>query len=109
MPRVVVDTAAASEELVAAPGDGRFIRIIGAILTADGPTDLSLDGGDTVILPLTIGATGGGGAVVPPSDQWGFDLPVNTALNLTNSASAGVQGSVTYSVLGKPVLSPPRS
>lgn len=109
MPRVVISTTSASEELIAAPSSGS-IRVLGVILTAVAATDVSLvDGDGGVILPLTIGSSGGGGAVVEPRDDWQMDLPPGKALDITNSASVKLRGILTYRLIGTTPNNPPRS
>ncbi len=99
MPSVPFNTSDASTEIVPAPGAGRFIRIQGLIVTAGGPTNVTFGADGTDVLPLAIGSEGGGGAVIPPSDNWQFDLPVGEPLLLTLSDAINVRGSLVYRVI----------
>lgn len=96
-----IDTAsAATADIVAAPGAGKFIRVHGYALTASGATEFRLkDGAGTVLGGLASPANGN--AVGMGLDKEGyFDLPDDSALQGTNSAAVRVIGHVSYSIRG---------
>lgn len=100
MPFQKINTFAPSTEILPALTGGKFYRLVGFFITVNGPADITFLGGATEVVPLTVNADGGGGAVVPPYEEWAIDLPMNTALNLALSETVTAKGGVTYRVIG---------
>lgn len=101
MPCVPIDTSASGDTaLAAAPGPGRFHRVLAVDLTADGDTTVSLRGGSAVVWK-TYGTAGDSvGIVLPESRDRQLDCPPDQPLVLNNSDAVPIAGSVTYATLG---------
>lgn len=89
-------------ELVAAPGAGKSIQLLGFTLSAAGTVVASLQDSEGTPLNLTRHALiNGSQAVAPPSAEWQWVCGANTALRLNLSGAVFTYGSVTYRVVGE--------
>lgn len=97
MPSVAFSSSTDGATLVAAPGVGKRIELLGFLVTATDTVQISFDSNTT---PLTyVEAVAGGGALLPPSTQHGLICAENVALKLGLSAAETVSGHVTYRVV----------
>lgn len=99
-------TGSGDSTIIAAPTiTGQFIRVMHYHFSSDRPTTVTIKGGsETVDICYATNASGGG--IATPEYTGGiFDLPVNTALVLNNSAVANVGGAGKYVIKG-PVSNP---
>lgn len=98
MPSVVINVAAAATTpLVAAPGAGKWIRVLGYVLYAGGTVNATLkSAGNALTGPFPLKDQGRVQAPETP-DGW-FDCNQNEALNLVTDAASQVSGHLKYQV-----------
>lgn len=94
----VSETASGRNELVAAQGAGKRIRLLAWSLTLNGACNLRWESGTTDKSGLFI--FGGAGLWEPPTFQPLLLMDDNEALNLNMSASVTVSGAIWYEVVG---------
>lgn len=95
-------TKTTTDELLAAPGAGKFYRILGyQLMGADTEATCELRSGSTAKATIHTPASGVGGISCPPGKEPYFDCAVNEALNLnTGGASGSFAVGVQYAILG---------
>lgn len=84
--------------VVAAPTNGKRIRITGYELTSAGSNTIVFKDGTTALsgaMPLIAGSRLG----VPPDEKPAFETRANTAFNVTLSAAVQVAGYFTYQLV----------
>lgn len=105
MPRVIVNiSATGDQQLVAAPPQGQFIRVLGGELSAVAAQSLVLlkSGANTAIW-RTVGLnTANSNVQIAVDSQNTIDCTPGEALNINNAASGNVSGSLEYVILGRP-------
>lgn len=97
-------STATTTAIVAAPGAGKRIAVVGLHLQADGTTTLNLKNGTTSLTGAVPQVAGGGwvlplGCNDPMGKNFWFICDENTALNLTNGIAVNVAGSVIYRII----------
>lgn len=100
MPTILVDTSTDGDTLVAAPGAGKFIRIVGCDLTSNGAVTVSLKSNTTTKWKTYATTNAGGGAVLPLDESRDLDCDLNEPLKIGLSAVVAVAGSLTYAIKG---------
>src|SRR5271154_4786167 len=105
MPTVPFSTSSDSSQLVAAPGKGQFIRVIGGDFSSSAAAStVSLKSGSTVIWESAALAGSSGGRIALNVDkERTIDCAPGTALNLGTSSTT-ITGSVEYVVMGTPLI-----
>jgi hypothetical protein len=105
MPSLVVNSSTDGQQLVAAPGARRFIRVIGLDLTAGSAVaPVSLKSNNTTVIWETqaMGGSSAGGIVLNVDRERTIDCNPNESLNLGLNTSVTVQGTIEYIILGPP-------
>ena len=95
----VAISMSASGQVIAAPGDGKRIKVLGYVVVATTAVTVRFDSGTT---PLT-GAMpfGANGGAAPAVDGVGwFECAENEALNITLGSGVAIGGHVRYTVEG---------
>lgn len=100
MPTILVDTSADGDTLVAAPGAGKRVRVVGCDLTANAAVTTTLKSNTTTIWKTYATTNAGGGAVLPLDVNRDMDCGDNEALKIGLSSAAAVAGSLTYRIIG---------
>lgn len=99
-------SGAGDTTLVAAPGPGKFIRVLHYHLTAGSPTVCRFYSGasdDGTLKDIVYSTNASGGGISTPNYQTPlFDCGVNEPLTLNLSDAANVGGAGQYSVYGSP-------
>jgi len=103
MPSVPINkSTTTSAELVAAPGEGKFIRVMGFSYEVD--PDQENSNTVTFLSAATVKHAptwpAGGGEARDAGPDGIFDCAPNEALNMSLSAAIAVKGSLTYVVKG---------
>ena len=88
-------TGTTAQTVVAAPGAGYRIRVLGFVLTSSGTGVVSVKGGGTVLSAVVMP----GGAVMPPAAGWNMVASENVALTVVcDTAGVVTKGHLTYIV-----------
>ena len=96
MPSVHLNTTT-SQEVVAAPGAGKRVRVLGFDIGAAGTVAPELRSAATAIWSSNMVA--GGQAGHECSDEWQLDCAANEALNLVSAGGVNLRGSLTYCII----------
>lgn len=98
MPTAVIDEDTDGEILIAAPGAGKQIRILGWDVTGADAVEVSFKSNTDVLWKtLAVGAAGSG-IVIPMNVDRDTHCATNTALTIGLSGSVRVVGSIDYCV-----------
>lgn len=94
---VINPSTATDTPVVAAPGEGLYIKVLSILAIAAGANNLTFKSANTAKSPvLALGANGG--FVAPFQQEGWFDCNQNEALNLTTSAAQATGVLVKYRV-----------
>lgn len=102
MPNAAISASSAgANQILAAPGAGKYYRITGYVLKVKSANDVKFQSAATNLTGLMGLNSTDSGLVAPPNtpDGW-FDTNNNEALNLNLSAATLVGGHVSYRVMG---------
>lgn len=107
MPDFLINASGSGDTtLIAAPGAGKFIRVLHYHVTADRPVTAKFYSGSssTGTLKDSVYSTNvsGGGISTPYSPDGVINCGVNEPLTLNSSVAANVGGAGEYTVKGKP-------
>jgi hypothetical protein len=92
-----VESGDATSEIIAAPTDGKAIRVLGYVLTVSASTTLQWKSGSTAksgVMSLSTGISSPGHV-----DSRSFQCAANQALNLTSTGAVTVGGHLTYQLV----------
>lgn len=100
----VTMSTATTTAIVAAPGAGKRIAVVGLTLQVDGVTTLQLKNGSTNLTGAQPQVAGGGwvlplGCNDPMGKNFWYVCDENAALNLTNGQAVNVGGSIIYRII----------
>lgn len=109
MPTIHINTSTNGDVLIPAPGERKFIRVLGFDLTAANNVTVSLRSNTTPIWSTNaMVATGtdpsGSGIVIKVSELHDLDCQLNQPLTIGLSSSVNVRGSLTYTIYGPPIV-----
>lgn len=95
-------TATTTTELLAAPGAGKFYRILGyQLMGKDADATCQLRSGSTAKATVLTPASGVGGISCPPGKEPYFDCTANEALNFNSGGvTATFAVNIQYAILG---------
>lgn len=89
-------TADGDNTVIAAPGAGKQITVIGYAINANAPGVVTIQDTANVVV-ASFELTDGGGVTYAGSFECpAFDLPVNTGLELSNAVGMDTLGHITY-------------
>ena len=83
-------------EVIAAPGAGKAIEILGATVSSDAVNSAFLEHGATLVAKAYL-AAGGTAVLISQSSQ--VLVPENTALTLTSTAAANLTIAILYRIV----------
>lgn len=96
----VAASGSGANEIVAAPGTSRQIRVTGYVLVGAGAVTAKWVGGSTDKSGTMLFAAASNVAAPQTDPRWGwFDCGDNAALNLTLNTTVAVNGHVLYEVV----------
>lgn len=92
-----VEVGDATSEIIAAPTDGKAIRVLGYVLTVSAATTIVWKSGSTAKSGTMTVSTG----ISSPGsiDSRSFQCAANSALNLTTTGAVTVGGHLTYQLV----------
>jgi hypothetical protein len=96
-------TKTETAELLAAPGAGKFYRVLGyQIMGSDSEATIQLRSATTPKATVLTPATGVGGISCPPGKEPYFDCAANEALNLNTGGGTALTLAINvqYAILG---------
>lgn len=94
----IAASASGNNELVAAPGAGRFIRVLGYSLSSQGNVDVEFRSSNTTKVKYYLGTHTN---IARFDSEFVFDCAENEALNLNLSGVVAVGGEVRYALVGR--------
>lgn len=97
--RKTIASSAASIDLIAAPGTGKRINILGLSLEAAGVTTITLNSGSTE-QARNIFKTNDPAWVLPISPDAWIECAANEKFNIGNSGPVQLAGVVVYTIIG---------
>lgn len=98
MPSALIDTSTDGAVLVAAPGAGKQIRLLGWNITGAGDVEVSFKSGSSVLWTTLATGADGSGIVVPMNTDRDLHCDTNVALTIDLSSAVRVVGSVDYCI-----------
>ena len=98
MPSALIDTSTDGAILVAAPGAGKQIRLLGWNIVGAGDVEVSFKSGSTVLWTSLATNADGSGIVIPMDTDRDLHCNTNEALTIDLSAAVRVTGSIDYCI-----------